>query len=278
MPFPAKTDFDTICGCLRLSHKYGVDYLRRRALIHLSSRHPTTLSDWEAMIAAPRSMSWERPEIHSYTIFLLQLVREVDAPWIIPYAFYVLCYSFEAHLGTGIFYGTIYKDVPVSLAIKDQESFLRGYYVQKESAKSDILRFLFSPARILGCTDVARCIQVRLAAFDAVCQKHSGPGASTIPLHFWPTKHWTLVDKVCSTCRAYLKKTHQDACQAFWDKLPEIYGLPPWGELEKMKTDAIGSDLPGSTCGYFAFRFRVGTKVFCKNITVSLNQCSNGKC
>jgi hypothetical protein len=119
---------------------------------------------------------------------------------------------------------------------------------------------------------------VRLAAFDAVCQKHSGPGASTIPLHFWPTKHWTLVDKVCSTCRAYLKKTHQDACQAFWDKLPEMYGLPPWGELEKMKTDAIGSDLPGSTCGYFAFRFRVGTKVFCKNITVSLNQCFNGKC
>ncbi|KAF8209476.1 hypothetical protein K438DRAFT_1537045, partial [Mycena galopus ATCC 62051] len=45
MPYPAKTDFDSLCGCLRLSHKYLVDYLRRRALVHISRRYPTTLAD-----------------------------------------------------------------------------------------------------------------------------------------------------------------------------------------------------------------------------------------
>src|ERR1700761_61904 len=46
--FPARTTFAHLFGCLRLGHKYGVDYLRRRALGHLSSMFRTTLSEWVA--------------------------------------------------------------------------------------------------------------------------------------------------------------------------------------------------------------------------------------
>ncbi|KAJ6566916.1 hypothetical protein B0H19DRAFT_940210, partial [Mycena capillaripes] len=42
-PYPAKTDFDAIHGVLRLGTKYRVEPLRRRALQHLSSAHPTSL-------------------------------------------------------------------------------------------------------------------------------------------------------------------------------------------------------------------------------------------
>ncbi|KAJ7181485.1 hypothetical protein C8R43DRAFT_1170392, partial [Mycena crocata] len=56
-PFPAKTKFDNVVGCLRLSHKYGIDYLRRRALIHLPSGHPAlyltgtrSIVKWEVAI------------------------------------------------------------------------------------------------------------------------------------------------------------------------------------------------------------------------------------
>ncbi|KAF8209359.1 hypothetical protein K438DRAFT_2062479 [Mycena galopus ATCC 62051] len=44
IPFPARTEFDTIVGYLHLSHKYGVDHLLRRALVHFSSRYPSELS------------------------------------------------------------------------------------------------------------------------------------------------------------------------------------------------------------------------------------------
>ncbi|KAJ7113309.1 hypothetical protein C8R43DRAFT_903314, partial [Mycena crocata] len=33
--FPARTEFDTVVGCLHLSHKYVLDSLRRGALIHM---------------------------------------------------------------------------------------------------------------------------------------------------------------------------------------------------------------------------------------------------
>ncbi|KAJ6567013.1 hypothetical protein B0H19DRAFT_1139141 [Mycena capillaripes] len=247
MPFPAKTDFDTVCGCLRLSHKYGMEYLRRRALVHLSSRHPTTLPDCDTMMTTPSMRSWERPDTQSYIIFLIQLVREVDAVWILPYAFYVLCHSFEAHLGSAIFRGASYNGIPASLSEADQDLFLRGYNIQKESTKNDILRFLFSPARIKGCADAMRCLQVRIEAFDSICQRNSEPGASSIPLHIWPTAEWSLLRKACPTCQANLKTRYQNARQAFWDELPEMYGSPPWDELEKMKTAALSAELPPST-------------------------------
>ncbi|KAJ7290264.1 hypothetical protein C8J57DRAFT_1492991 [Mycena rebaudengoi] len=38
-PYPAPTEFDIVSGALRLSNKYAVEYLRRRALVHLSSRY-----------------------------------------------------------------------------------------------------------------------------------------------------------------------------------------------------------------------------------------------
>ena len=49
--------------------------------------------------------------------------------------------------------------------------------------------------------------------------------------------------KLCPRCLAVLKQKHEEARQAFWDELPQMYGLPPWNELEQMKTDAIGTDL-----------------------------------
>jgi hypothetical protein len=51
------------------------------------------------------------------------------------------------------------------------------------------------------------------------------------------------VCSTCSTCLTALKKKHQDARQAFWDKLPEIYGLPDWDELGKLKAAAIRTNL-----------------------------------
>ncbi|KAF7358955.1 hypothetical protein MSAN_01235900 [Mycena sanguinolenta] len=48
-PYPAHTDFDAIHGILRLGTKYRVAPLRRRALRHLSSAHPTRLGAWDAL-------------------------------------------------------------------------------------------------------------------------------------------------------------------------------------------------------------------------------------
>jgi hypothetical protein len=91
MAYPAPTDFDTIVGCLRLSHKYEVDYLRRRALVHFSSGHCTTLAAEDASDSEVLTLGWQswgrRNKPASFPILAIRLAREVDALWTLPTRF-----------------------------------------------------------------------------------------------------------------------------------------------------------------------------------------------
>ncbi|KAJ6567032.1 hypothetical protein B0H19DRAFT_1232965 [Mycena capillaripes] len=245
-PFPALTEFDTIVGCLRLGHKYEVDYLRRRALIHLSSNYHTTLSDYDLVryhcdpdsSLPPSEISlWDYQSDGSswiYIIAAIQLAREVDAPWILPHAFYELGY---AHT----YVNAICNGVAVNLTAEDQESFAKGYIRQNTSTTADILRFLFHPLQIEGCTSRRKCFSERLGAMERIREKLRDPSN---PLGVWEEYEWKSLENLCSACLTVLKKTHADSRLAFWDKLPDTYGLSGWKELEKLKVAAIGTNLP----------------------------------
>jgi hypothetical protein len=240
MPHPAHTDFDTIVGCLRLGRKYAVDYIFRRALVHLSSLYSTTLADSDANVDnETRHASWEMPDISGGRIMVIQLAREVDVPWILPLGFYGLSAFFHA-IGTDIFHGVQYKGIPAALSAPDQQTFLKGYAVQKASMLADLLRFVFYPL-VLGCTGPFVCPTVRLATMEAVRPALGEDFCN--PLDVWGKDDWGLMRGLCPTCLEALKETHKNARQAFWDKLPGIYGLPPWEELEALKSAAISADL-----------------------------------
>ncbi|KAJ7910698.1 hypothetical protein B0H13DRAFT_2329084 [Mycena leptocephala] len=246
MPFPAPTDFDTVVGCLRLSHKYGVDFLRRRALIHFSSAFPTTLSQLDLHVSRPMeilsSSSWEIPESEAYILRAIQVAREVDTPWVLPRAFYILCAEFET-LSAAIFHGADYMGVPTSLSLQDRDSFLKGHEIQISGKTADILQFLSYPPNIEGCATPLKCGITRLTAIGTITLRGTICSFSRLPLHVWTTEDWELLQDMCATCLTALKRTHQDTRQAFWDELPETYGLPPWEELERLKAAAIGTNI-----------------------------------
>ncbi|KAJ7106402.1 hypothetical protein C8R43DRAFT_1045799 [Mycena crocata] len=243
-PYPAETTYDTLVGCLRLGHKYGVDSLRRQALIHLSSYHPTSLSTWDHtdwvddghLSFAP--ISWAFPRDLKYNLSVVQVAREVDAPWVLPITFYRLSNALSTgRLGREIFLGTVYNGVLTSLSEQDQVSFLRGHNIQNKSA-TDVLRFLSHPQEIDGCKSPTRCFMERIRVLDDL--REGIRKNSCISLNIWHVEGWDRFNDLCPTCRDALRKTHARARQAFWDKLPEMYALPPWKELEKLKVAAIG--------------------------------------
>ncbi|KAJ6567045.1 hypothetical protein B0H19DRAFT_939766 [Mycena capillaripes] len=241
-PYPALTDFDTIVGCLKLGHKYSVDYIFRRALVHLSSGYHTKLADSDANFDdnSPIFMkaSWPHPSPVTYRIFIIQLAREVDASWILPTAFYNLSVSFDT-LGMDVFHGATYNDIPVAISRDDQKSLLQGHSIQVASCLKDIPLFFVQPRVVDGCLHVVNCIRKRLEALGNFMS--SVEAGIACPLDVWEEKDWDSIN-LCPSCLKKLKQTHQEARQAFWDKLPEIYGLPPWEELEKMKAAALGTE------------------------------------
>ncbi|KAJ7684253.1 hypothetical protein DFH06DRAFT_1072821 [Mycena polygramma] len=241
MPYPACTNFDAVAGCLRLSHKYGVEYLFRRALVHFSSGYQTTLSqfdDYTFNDNPSQGPSWEYPDEPAFRIRAIELARQVDATWILPRAFYSLSNQFD-DLGAAIFHGTVHGGVQVQLSLQDQTSFLNGHAVQCSDTAVNAIRFLSNPLAIEGCLSPSHCYLARLDAIEV-----SREFILDHPSHFlyvWVPDDWHLLEDICPVCLARLKRTRRQAREAWWNKLPQIYGLPAWPELEQMKTAAIGT-------------------------------------
>lgn len=94
-----QNDFRVVSGILRLSTKYIVDSLRAKALAHLCIAWPATLKGWDAREEVARSFEMETSTSagHFYPspIAVINLAREVNAPCLLPAAFYDLCrYSY----------------------------------------------------------------------------------------------------------------------------------------------------------------------------------------
>jgi len=88
-------DFRMVSGILRLSTKYLCDSLRAKALAHLSISWPSDLKSWDAREDAARyEMDSEHVanigHIYPTPIAVINLAREIDAPSLLPSAFYDL--------------------------------------------------------------------------------------------------------------------------------------------------------------------------------------------
>jgi len=209
-PYPALTDYETIAGVLRLSHKYQVDSLRKRALVHLGSA-------FEEREGGPVKASWT---IQGHQLPpLISLCREVSAIWILPHAFY--CYS-KIFDHRDILFGH-----PI-LSPEDRLRALSGAVALRTHKTSEFLDFLWNPEQFEGCHDPEYCLSRRYSARR---------WAERQRVHRLPHDFDINVRKigVCGICRPALKKAHRLARGEFHHSVPEIFGLPSWAELETMK-------------------------------------------
>ncbi|TRM66463.1 hypothetical protein BD626DRAFT_425846, partial [Schizophyllum amplum] len=85
--YPVKIEMRKLFAVLRLSHKYDVQYLRQRALYHLSTDLLTELETTFPLAGYPQDSSVLNGSYLQYHEFLLDVVplaREVDAAWLLP--------------------------------------------------------------------------------------------------------------------------------------------------------------------------------------------------
>ncbi|KAJ7689842.1 hypothetical protein B0H17DRAFT_1065969 [Mycena rosella] len=254
LPFPALTTFDIIVGCLRLSHKYEVDYLRRRALIHLSSRYRTTLAEFDSSSSGDSSrgqrpsetiVSW--PISHKartgFYIYAIHLAREVDALWVLPHAFYCLSSCFPNVIAGEISSGGVYDGAPTTLSVQDEGSFLQGHAIQTRAATKDIAKIFTRHLDIKGCSSQLNCYRVRLQAIEDSREMIHDSSPTPLNIQGEVDDLESLLWHLCPKCLNLLKRAHAEARQKLWDALPSMYQLPSWAELKKMKVAAIGNSL-----------------------------------
>ncbi|KAJ7232031.1 hypothetical protein B0H12DRAFT_1239748 [Mycena haematopus] len=240
--YPCKVSFEHTLSITRLSHKYAVDYLLRRALVHLSRDFPTTLSEYDTLVTAPEKTHFrdimENDDAISPCVAVVQLARQVNALWMLPMAFYMLA-SAHKQIVQQILQCSTFRNHAARLGGDDVIIFLTSSLLQA-SLENEAVSFLHSVDNNANCTGGPKCNAARLSALTQV-QNYIADTCAPDPLAVCiGARIWdALSGGCCAKCYQCLKKAHDEARQPIWDKLPDICGLPPWPELEKMKADAL---------------------------------------
>ncbi|KIY46103.1 hypothetical protein FISHEDRAFT_60581 [Fistulina hepatica ATCC 64428] len=217
--------FVALAGILRLSHKYDVQYLRRRALSLLARKYyPTQLAEWDTC-AAPATVGEH--------YLMANIALETDAQWLLP-AILVRCTQ-KSNVDTCFdgapVEGVVYRLPPVHqrICITAMNHFLRHRY---ERVKRTILS---DYATQHPCGDT-RCATLRSTYAGAVLT-----AVSSIIDRLSDT-WWEALANTEGTCQCTMRyKTLLEHWRAlFWQRIPKLYNLPPWAELEVLKESDLG--------------------------------------
>ncbi|KAF7293952.1 BTB domain-containing protein [Mycena kentingensis (nom. inval.)] len=226
--FPAESQritFDDLSGIIRMSHKYEVAGLRRRAFAKLSHYFPTTLQQFDAL--GPAEVEWISDE-RSAVI----LARRTDQEWILPAALYTLCrYGRELNI-------LACDEMPVA----DKYRWVIGCRkLMEESLKA--LAFLLDDSTMEDCRESDVCYRTRVRARMEAEQRccFSTSEALFGPLEIWTEDNMKAL-QVCNGCLNSMRLAHISAREAFWAGLPELFDLPAWDVLEKLKAEAMADE------------------------------------
>ncbi|KAJ6579215.1 hypothetical protein DFH09DRAFT_1310555 [Mycena vulgaris] len=208
MPPPSPTYFTTVIGVMRLSHKYDVQYLFRRALSHLDSIYPTSFQEF-----SDANLRLEAPPVKCPVgvvtdLTVLRLASELDAPWFLPAVYYSICtYPMKDLFASGEPWTALGPDAQQT-CLPSQVHLLRGTAFTHEFL-SDI------PSD--ACTSDDHCDQVVSAARLAI--------------------------ELCPECSSAARKDYTTSQQEFWNRMPITFGLPSWEELRNERRDAMGENV-----------------------------------
>ena len=230
---PAETSYDVVLAILKLSTKYEVAYLRKRALAHLCLSYPLSLDQWNrrqevSTLAAELEVdAW--PGSTSKTLKVIEVAKKLDIPWILPAAYYD-CSTASLEL---LLNYSKWNDGSIDLDTKN--SILIGYHKQATSTHSKMLEFLYCDP-LDNCMQKEVCGEERRRFYGATQQ-----WSITKPLEVMVDGDWECyLGDLCELCLGVSKVLFEKARKEFWERLPEIYGLPKWEVLVGKYEEAVG--------------------------------------
>ncbi|KAJ7162302.1 hypothetical protein C8R46DRAFT_903935 [Mycena filopes] len=220
---PAETkDFLLIAAILRLSTKYNVDFLRRRALAHVSSLYPTTLKEWDQRQDTAMEVFNARP------FAVLLLAKETGHQALLPACMYLCADSVDID---DILDGLKSIDGKhIELDWSDKRACIRGRQNLLLALRSEVFAFLTGSLAIPNCASPQRCDSSKLRWLQSLEASlgNGCPGIFSIKFP-WPS----FRKAVCDNCYSASYTNSNQQRQLIWDKLPSYFDMPPWAELVK---------------------------------------------
>ncbi|KAJ6556393.1 hypothetical protein B0H19DRAFT_1377108 [Mycena capillaripes] len=222
MPPPAKFDFCALLEIFRLSHKYDVDYLYKRAIDHLETIFPIEMDRMEGI----GSNSLDYHQEMELTLAAISVFHEVGATWLLPYAYYSLTeFSPEALISIGEPWDKCDADIKqtcfclLPVLIRATERLSHALTTPSTCASRDacdLLKFRF------------------LRSHDGVHQS---------PLSELLFRGWSKFEReLCPDCATQAHTQYNGVRAKIWEELPGNCGLDSWEVLLEMRREALAGE------------------------------------
>ncbi|KAJ7457420.1 hypothetical protein FB451DRAFT_1564247 [Mycena latifolia] len=225
MPPPAEIDFHAVLGILRLSHKYDVDYLYKRALLHLETIYPVDLAKMDPL----RSNKLHYiPHSPVHDLKAIPILHEVGATWLLPFAYYSVGTHYTPKL---IMAGEMWDVLPVETKLTC--ALLQSHHLR---ASNRINSFLADRSQ---CLTAERCNSEK-DVYIRVFLAERADYAGLIPLAEWTGTDWNdLGEIVCDNCHTAAQQAHDSIAAVLWDEIPQHCGLESWDVLKEKRRLAL---------------------------------------
>jgi hypothetical protein len=196
-----------VAAFLRLGGKYDFRGLHSEAVQRLSYDYPKTLEDFDSS-GGGRRVKW----YFNIATDSIALARECDLTSILPVAFYRASHDFQ----------TCEILAPLhTLSSDDRIALLVGCHRLIRKRPKVVSKWLD-----LGLDFRCDCLTCTAIKYCIIEERESSPLCCDA-LERWP-EEW---DKLCGACASVIREEHDEGRRKVWNELPQIFGLPPWGEL-----------------------------------------------
>ncbi|KAF9444700.1 hypothetical protein P691DRAFT_806963 [Macrolepiota fuliginosa MF-IS2] len=225
-PPPSHTQLCIVSGVLRLSTKYDVQFLRRRALQHLAVTFPSTLEAWHQ-----RDKTRTIPPVDNTPFAALQVAREFDLPWIVP----SIMYCISSHPLIKSLEGTEWAGKKLRFSCDDQRVALLGRekLLMLQNRYSVSLSQPPPESSEDKCTGEGKCASTRqkvpeiITGWTVACY-----------LDFYREHEYLIDHGFCKNCHVAFTRRQQLLSEEMWSALPFIFGLEDWVDLDKQRERA----------------------------------------
>ncbi|KAF7982517.1 hypothetical protein HWV62_28126 [Athelia sp. TMB] len=219
-----------VAAFLCLGRKYDMKKLEREARRRLYKAFPLTMRDADALYDSIPGIIGS--EVDDTYIDILALARRGEVYSILPRVLYVIC---TIYTPMEIAKGWEKDGITRSLPLHERAAIFAGldniYFAQAKTT----FEWLYHPdTPVPGCTTPSECHKSR----QATAILNFNPTPRPAGLDYWED-HTMSGPVLCRSCFEKAQMRHTIGRQEFWEKLPSLFDLPPWAELQKEREDLI---------------------------------------
>lgn len=218
-------------------------YLRKRAILHLTTMFPSSLQDFQEN----RNSSPYAAKLGHYTGLAMEVVnlaKECRLPMLLPISMYYCAVMRLEHILDGVVV-TNDDGAPrkIDLDWPEKRAIILGKRALNHRARTNLFGFLLTsapPAPTLpnnpttsGCAIPQRCETGKLKWLRQMEPLLSGDKCGPLHMQFDWTRYST---DVCSYCVLDGKNKYREGLKKSWEELPSVFELEPWDIL---KTESL---------------------------------------